>query len=438
LEDEPLSSCIRGRVIQDDPTSEQTLRRALNWVDECNTAHAHTRCSIGDAALPLRVLDVDYGSAPSRIRLYEPNGARGKYIALSHVWGDIRQFTTTRSNIATHLQGISFEALPKTFQDAVFLTRRLSIQYLWIDSLCICQDDGPDWERESAKMAQIYQNAYLTIAATGSKHDSHGLLANRSPPEYVDFSMTMKNGRHGEVHAFLLPLEDAAHASSYCSLREDPLSSRGWALQERFLASRILHFATKQMFFECYCHMLSEDGFRVQGRFNSIHEDVHPSQVKQEGSSLSTLKARQYRGPWLWYSLLYSYYPRNLSKSSDKLPALSGIARTFEEKTGDKYVAGLWRSQLIEGLIWQATGIQSGKMKAPPEYRAPSWSWASIDGPFGNLGLAKKDDGTDWIDIAIIIDCHVEPKGENPYGEVKSGWIQMKAPIEPLSRSEEK
>ncbi|KAF2872192.1 heterokaryon incompatibility protein-domain-containing protein [Massariosphaeria phaeospora] len=384
--------------------------------------HKDTKCSRGDVKLPLRVVDVEYDAAPSRIRLYEPNGMSGKYTALSYVWGKQNHYTTTKSSIDNHRQGIALDELPKTLQDAVTLTRKLGVQYLWVDALCIRQDDGPEWERESSKMADIYSNAYLTIAATGSEQATTGLFTQRTLPDYVKFKYTM-DGVQGDIHAFLL--QDALMPFSKGLLSDEPLSKRGWALQERFLASRNLHFATDQLFYECSGHCVSEDGFKSQGHFYAVRD---PKALEE-----------QYRGPSLWYHMLSFYYPRELTKSSDKLPALSGIVRLIEGQTADKYVAGLWRSQLIEGLTWQAMGTMSGKTSAPPEYRAPSWSWASMDGPFGYLGLGKDpiDTFEKWRDVATVIGCHIDLKGENSYGEITAGWLKIKAPLEPLLPSTE-
>lgn len=286
-------------------------------------------------------------------------------------------------------------------------------------------------------MAVIYSHAYLVLAATGSERDSGGIFNQRSPPDYEGVEHS-KNGARGTLKAFLIPKRWAARPDGYCMLNEEPLSERGWALQERLLASRTLHFGSTQMFFECYGHFRSEDGFRMRGRLNSIHNDPHQHYPLADPDS--SLRSSLYRGSELWYQALYFYYPRKLTKSSDKLPALSGIARIVEEQTGDKYVAGLWHSTLIEGLIWQAAGTHRNATSAPPGYRAPSWSWASIDGPFGNLGLGRDPiyKGAEWVDIATVIDVHIELKGENPYGEVASGWLKIKAPIEPLAPSEEK
>jgi hypothetical protein len=236
---------------------------------------------------------------------------------------------------------------------------------------------------------------------------------------------------------------EAAFDNQYSSLKDEPLSDRGWALQERYLASRVLHFGTKQVYFECYNHFRAEDGFRSKGRFTSIRREFHPSELvpNRRGYSQS-IQWEQYRIPSLslWYDILVDYYGRKLTKSSDKLPALSGIARAFETMTKDRYVAGLWRSNMIEGLLWQAMGSERRATSRPSQYRAPTWSWASIDGPFGYPGLGKDifDSTMTQIDVGTVLDCHVELQGENPYGEVKAGSVILKAPLEPLVPSTEK
>jgi hypothetical protein len=303
----------------------------------------------------------------------------------------------------------------------------------------ICQDDGPEWERESAKMATIYSQAYLIIAATGATQDSQGLFFPRSPPVYEVFPLT-RDGKTGNIHAFAIPKNSrAASQSGYAQLTEEPLATRGWVLQERLLASRTLHFASDQIYFECYSHFRSENGYKMSGRLNSIHKDSRPEVPK--GSRIGSLEL-YYRGSSAWYDMVRDYTRRKLTKSSDKLPALSGLARIVEKQTGDTYVAGLWRSTLLEGILWQAIGTHRGATSAPSEYRAPSWSWASIDGLVGHLGIGRDMTSTNeekyWIDIGTILDCHVELKGENAYGEVTSGWIKIKAPIEPLVPSGEK
>jgi hypothetical protein len=91
--------------------------------------------------------------------LREPRNQKAQYRTLSHSWGGHHPIVTTTSSLLKHQQGIQFNALPKTYQDAILITRKLGHQYIWIDSLCILQDSKFDWENEGAKMAEVYQNA---------------------------------------------------------------------------------------------------------------------------------------------------------------------------------------------------------------------------------------------------------------------------------------
>ena len=132
-------------------------------------------------SLPARVLDV----SNDRVRLHETRGEHGSYLTLSHCWGRNPIVRTFKENYAVHREGIAWKALSKTFQDAVILTRRLGYQYLWIDSLCIVQDDPKDWEGQASQMAQIYSNSDLTIAATKSEDESRGCFSNRLDDLYI-------------------------------------------------------------------------------------------------------------------------------------------------------------------------------------------------------------------------------------------------------------
>ena len=413
--EDPLAFSIIGRPLEGDAGSPKTMKRAANWANGC--VSAHDRCRTEDTLMPLRVLDVDNKSSPSRIRLCEFEGLRGRYTALSHCWGSEGHYTTTRSSISARKEGIRFDELPKTFQDAVVITRALNVRYLWIDSICICEVDDEDWERESAKMAAVYSNSYLTIAASHAKDNSVGCFNFRAPRKYIRIPFTSKSGIDGQVLAFLLPLEKAAHSNFYLDLETEALTGRAWALQERILAHRTLHYAADQIYFECNEGFLGEDGIRIKGRLNNIYDSFRDRDGISEGISA-------------WSSILWSYGPRKLTKSSDKLPAISGLARIFEERLQDHYIVGFWRKTLIEGLVWQAVG-GGPTCKVAAEYRAPSWSWASIDGVIG-MGLKRG-----WEPLATIVDYHVELKGQNPYGEVNSGWIKLRAPIVPFFPSGE-
>ena len=188
------------------------------------------------------------------LRLYcTAKDERGRYIALSHCWGQLQEdetFCTYRSNIAALCESIDFDKLPKTFQDAVTVTRELGVQYLWVDSLCIIQKDADDWDIESKKMEKVFGSAYCTIAASSAKDSTEGFLSPRSPIQYVKVPYT------SDTSLYICDSIDNFHRD----VEEGELSKRGWVLQERALSHRTIHFTKKQTYWECgqgvYCESL--------------------------------------------------------------------------------------------------------------------------------------------------------------------------------------
>jgi hypothetical protein len=411
--EDPLHSVYVGRPIEEDPSSPRTSARIINWVKDCNE---HPDCTAELPLLPARVIDIGDESGDNSVVLREVQDERGRYVSLSHCWGKATQFTTTKASLASHKTNIVYDKLPQSFRDAISITRLLGIRYIWIDSICICQDDNEDWERESAKMTSIYMNSYLTIAAAAAEDSTVGCYLPRKKPEYISMKYKTKQNINGELQLFTLPIRKEALDHLYVDMADSighpdhPLATRAWAVQERALPRRTLHFGKHQMYFECSQGFRGENGLHITWRFHSIHPS-EPVAQENKDSSLS-----------LWHDILWNYGPRKLTKASDKLPAISGLARIISERMGnDEYLAGLWRSSLIEGLMWQGLGAHRAI-----EYRAPSWSWASIDGVPGS-GMHHK-----YERVAEIIDCKVEPKGKNAFGEVKSGWIKLRAPLVPL------
>ncbi|CAI9627807.1 unnamed protein product [Alternaria burnsii] len=431
---DPLTSIIRGRKILSD--SQHTLQHALSWVRDCDKQRTDSRCHVDAAPLPARVLDIR-SSASHKVSLYEPaEGELGRYAALSYVWGESSPFITTKANIEANKEGVDIDRLPETFQDAIFVAREMGIGYLWIDSLCICQDDSSDWSRETSRMSSVYSNAYIMLSATGSASSNAGLSIfspTRPAPTYSSFPYTSTEGTKGTLLVFSYSKEVTrfpAWSGPYELLKNEPLTQRGWALQERWLAPRILHFGSKEMFFECYCGFKGENGFSMEGRKDTLFPTTSPDSspaIPNDTSSDEIDFTEPEPMERQWNSVLSNYNKRQLTNASDKLPALSGLARTYQDITGDTYLAGHWRSTLLQSLIWQATGYPT----VPDTYRAPSWSWAAIDGSFGMFSPGMGFDKGDWVSLATIHDAWTNLKNEeNPFGEVTDGQLDISAPLE--------
>jgi hypothetical protein len=201
--------------------------------------------------MPARLLDV--GMQDSRfIRLHETNATtvRLPYATLSHCWGKIEIKRLLQGNIKECRKGIEIDVLPKTFQDAITITRKLGIRHLWIDSLCIVQDSAEDWAEQSSVMGKVYQNGYCNIAATGAHDGRAGCFLERDPKlaqkcrVKLELNLRKFKLRHGLYDLVPRSLWDVG-------LYVAPLNRRAWVAQERIMAPRILHFSSNQLFWEC-------------------------------------------------------------------------------------------------------------------------------------------------------------------------------------------
>jgi hypothetical protein len=350
-------------------------------------------------SLPTRVLDV--GTLNVHPRLYVTTGEAAKYVALSHRWpspeSNSRRLITTRRTLSAKCSSIPLDDFPKTFLDAVKMTRALGIQYLWIDSLCIVQDDEEDRKQEVNRMTDVYSNAYLTIAADWSP-DSDGGLYGAAHTPFRSFQVTDPNGR-----------EHTIRVSRTCCLKSDNVSvldDRGWVLQERVLSARTVHFGSAEMIWQCAqrssCHCPESDHNRNRPR-EWLSAMPPPSRATypeadfreilgywRENRALSNLKEDRYPNPrpfnskTAWHSIIEEYSARKLTFNEDRLPAIAGIAAKlpFPSRT---FIAGIWRLWLKEDLIWftqtqEPSMVSVEYVRLPPSY-APSWSWASVAAP---------------------------------------------------------
>ncbi|KAL3421849.1 HET domain-containing protein [Phlyctema vagabunda] len=418
-DDSTLASFFEGRPVEIFSRPEKFSNRATSWLHQC--LNKHGSCHHGEnSKLPSRVLDLGYSSSSDQIKLWEPGLHHGRYATLSHCWGHSGHYTTTRNSFESRKKGIQLTELPRTFLDAVTIARNLSIRYLWVDSLCICQDDAEDWERESATMASVYSNSYLTISATGSENNSAGMLGARSERRHVSVHCLLENGTSDQVFAFRLPISKALLSQAFMEMKDQPLTARAWALQERTMSHRILHFCSDQMYYECNEEFRSEDGVRIQGRYNALFPGPRPVYAAANRESQHSEEHS------LWNRVPEDYTSRHLTKISDKFPALSGLARLFSARIDAFYVAGLWSNALVEGLAWEPL---LGNRSDPAIYTAPSWSWASYNGV-----VATGSSG--WNNLATVLDYNVSLKGTNPFGEVANGWIKLQSPLIPLTVSD--
>ena len=374
----------------------------------CDSLHKDCKVLQG-TKLPSRLVEV--GRDDEHISLRETEGGRGEYAALSYCWGENSvQLKATGPTLDQMKNNIPQEQLPKTIQDAIKLTRRLGLKYIWIDCLCILQDSNPDWETEAAKMGQYYQCANLTVAASAAISASCGLFGRRpkvSKPEQIQF-----RDSDGSLYPLIAQQRNIQLWTDTID-NLGPLSERGWTFQEHALSGRIIHFAEGEMIWECPTEMTSEDGHPIRNNCHSMIKECQKQRLENPEN--------------YWRFLVRAYSGRRLSYPKDKLPAIAGMADNYHEITNQEYLAGLWRENLLVDLVWSSWGWEEAD-KPPKILLGPSWSWASID---GGVAFIAESIGYDFpMEVhARVHHVHCSVPGNNPFGQVERGTLDITGPV---------
>lgn len=384
--------------------SEAALAFVKAQIEHCGDTHSRCGRRI-PKPLPTRVVEI---LGPRRVRLKKVDSGLALYAALSHCWGNNVFLQTTSKNIASHLKKISWNSLPKTFRDAIDFSRRLGLTYIWIDSLCIIQDDRADWQRESAKMRDIYQNAHVTLAATASA-DGTGGCYRRCPPQKGKLCFA-----RGTNLMYDLTNE------------ETPLLSRGWVLQERLLSPRVVHFMPDEVAWECRqtetCECRRAEHLRTARWTQALQErellSFNRSIPFKQTIAATSISSDVRASLDAWFHVVECYTRLHLSYPTDSLPAIAGIASRMDNLGFGAYYAGLWERHLAECLCWYT-------IDKPQEPRlansSPSWSWSSVSGPVRHLRVDP-----DYRLNEAVISC---PLVADVFGEVSGGRIELRVKL---------
>ncbi|KAH6622066.1 heterokaryon incompatibility protein-domain-containing protein [Boeremia exigua] len=336
-------------TLAEDPVCEQALAPAKAWMEECLKSHEECQ-STAVSQMPTRVLELS-GSKVS-LRDTQEIGSTSMYACLSHCWGDKGPSIQLTSSSAAQLKaGVHNETLPKTFSEAVKVCLQLGISYLWIDALCIYQDDLSDWEECASEMAGVYSNALITIAARSAGTSDDGLR------HFV--KDRFRNILVPSTGLYVREYERELGLKSFHQEDKDlfPLMTRAWVFQERHLSPRTLGFDIYQLVWQCQRSCRIEEGPVL----------AHKGYLQTEPEDLTST----------WHEIVEAYSKLQITHESDRLPALSALAKKMGDFRGDDtYLAGLWTKTLLRDLQWQAFSPYQQRCNA----NAPSWSWASVTG----------------------------------------------------------
>jgi len=373
---------------------EPELHIALTkgWLENCLASHKTCSAVAAGAAtsMPTRVIDVGRQGRPPRLMVTSPAMLEA-YLALSYCWGPgADTFTLNNRTMQSMLGGIDEAELVRTHQDVLALARAHEIRYVWIDALCIIQGDAADWERESKRMEQVYENAAATIVAGRADDARSGFIANDSRPDATPCAIPIgSDPARGELFV-ALPRSRAV----------GPVETRGWCFQEAALSRRAIIYGAEQLIFRCRTGVIAEDF----GMKRALTKTASPG--SSEGAFIAAINAppetRSEKTLNEWYHVVSQYSMRRLSNPHDVFAAVSSLARLTQGVLESRYLAGIWENDVVPGLMWipfnhhwskhpPLRRPSPTKFAPPPVIRAPSWSWAAVEGPvfYANRGLPK-------------------------------------------------
>ncbi|KAF2734668.1 HET-domain-containing protein [Polyplosphaeria fusca] len=376
-----------------EPGSRLHVKIMAQWIRSCDLDHQCVPPK-EDSLLPTRVLEVGE-TDDAAVRLFctsRDQFISGKYLALSHRWGSPaqhRKFCTFQSNLERFKEGIDVHELPKTFRDAIQITRSLGVRYLWIDSLCIVQDNREDWDHESKLMERVFSSAYVTLAATCAGGTDDGFLKQRPKRQCV---VLTKQDRNGEMpYDFCEAIDNFA-----IDVDQGELNKRGWVLQERALSRRTIYFAEKQTYWECGKGVRCETLTKMKNRKASFLGDANfPHSVSDYVKGMKIQ---------LFQSLYVRYSNLALSYAVDRPVAIKGLEKRLVRTLNTWGGFGIFNIYLHRFLLWQRTGTTLTRILKTRERdeedgreRVPSWSWMAYEGgieymevPFGMVAWTEE------------------------------------------------
>lgn len=360
--------------------TENALPLCRKWYETC--CREHVCKPEPNSSLPTRLVSV-VDAVPHLVLASELEEAT-PYATLSHCWGGLKFITLRQSLLQSFRKAIPRERLTKTFQDAIYITRQLGLSYIWIDSLCIIQDSARDCEVESRRMWEVYGGTAINIAAASAKDGHGGCFAH---PAWVQTTMTDGVGHESPVLVECIP----THEENGLLPEGLPLLTRGWVVQERWLPSRAIYFTHRQVFWECdglrasaelpsgggpqsQCEVLDE--FLLHGNAGAAcmvmpenMREVQPFRFRREPLTLT-----------VWSEIVRCYSQCRLTKASDKLAAIMGLAMVVQTSLGCRYVAGMWEQDVVDQLPWYLAPVEALGSRDEVRAMGPSWSWVSVDG----------------------------------------------------------
>ncbi|KAH6970202.1 heterokaryon incompatibility protein-domain-containing protein [Fusarium avenaceum] len=385
---------------------------AMKWLGNCRENHQTCRAT-KDTFLPsrlIRIVDVENATLVCSTQI----DGMVDYATLSYCWGGSQTLTLSVNNYIQLSISIQVRDLPQTLQEAILACIGLGIQYIWIDCLCIIQDSDrdEDWKKEAATMGSIYENAALNLCMAGSARSSESSYQTRDANLIKPLHITSNRDDKAEKGVHMVCTDSFDYDIVNC-----PLRKRGWVFQEWFLAKRSLVFGQIQLWWHCREQLANEtfpDGIpddasvkykppptvrayamkdtslpaKDNMKIETRDKTTFKSNTKKTISSTQNKETDTLEVYERWWQISSQYAETRFTYESDRVIAFSGIAQAFRtsHNLNARYLAGIWQGDFPAGLMWSRIPEGIAEARRSLEYKAPSWSWMSIDGPYSLSG----------------------------------------------------
>uniref|UniRef100_A0A8H7N0N2 Heterokaryon incompatibility domain-containing protein n=1 Tax=Bionectria ochroleuca TaxID=29856 RepID=A0A8H7N0N2_BIOOC len=392
-----LSSCTTSDLqINLDPSPSMIDDTAWDliqsWLDTC--IRTHKRCNEREQVVPDRLLQLDRASESFRLinkRELEPSV---RYVTLTHCYNiDNQSLQLTQSTLEQLSSSQPLSTLPLAYRDAFSVISRLGLSYLWIDRLCVFQTDRTEPSRatDNNQLRDIFSNAFLGIATTGSTSPSSGLFATHHRRLITPTVLHIPVDDKGTMVPYMAKSEQ--QGEKVIDFWDEPLSKSAQAMNQRLLTPRMLHFGRSLIYWECHSAICDETHPKGRLNFPDFYFGLEGEKT-QTGQELQTIWK-----PLLdvvfpaadpvdqvfvhWFALLERFALCSFSSPGERLARVAGLASEMGESLSQRgynntaYFAGMWKAMLPGGLLWN---IRKDGHR-PAGNNVPSWSWAAVEGP---------------------------------------------------------
>ncbi|PQE27807.1 serine threonine kinase protein [Rutstroemia sp. NJR-2017a WRK4] len=392
---EPLTV---DRVSDDKSVAPRAIIKLIGkWLEDCDENHSSCAPRVNSVVLPTRLIDVTNPEEPKIIvtaDLSKDTLSEIRYIALSHMWGNIPgTVVTTKGNINLRKVGIPIKLLNDNalgFSNAIAITIALGCSYLWIDCLCILQGSDGDFDQEADKMQMIFNRAYCVLAVCNSPSGGKVGFLNHQRPQ-------SKCARIGDLFI------SAVTNDFERDVLQSPLSRRGWVLQERALARRTVYFTETQTYWECGDGIRCETLAKLKNDKTAFLGDPNfPDYTIRKESSVGEQID-------LWTNLFQQYSRLKFSYPEDRPIAIDGIMERLTVAFRTRSLAGLFHTFWGRCLLWRRAD-DSGILREIPHGKhsrrtPPSWSWMAYDGAISFLEPGGGE--VEWNESDVTLPVYV-------------------------------